>query len=58
MYDQLQESQASVYVTSATAKVLVIKREDKSFLNVALKESIDRLVMEMEFKDFDRPVKN
>lgn len=43
---------------SATAKLIVIRREDKTFLNEALKQSIDRVILEQDFKDFDRPLNN
>lgn len=43
---------------SATAKLIVIRREDKTFLNAALKQSIDRVILEQDFKDFDRPLNN
>ena len=56
--EELMKAQTSIFVASATCKVIVIRREDKSFLNVALKESIDRMVMAMRFKDYDRPYKN
>jgi hypothetical protein len=36
----------------------VIRREDKTFLNEALKQSIDRVILEQDFKDFDRPLNN
>jgi hypothetical protein len=45
-------------VTSATAKVLVINREDKSFLSEPLKQSIDRAILEKDFIDFDRPLES
>jgi predicted oxidoreductase (fatty acid repression mutant protein) len=43
---------------SATAKVIVIRREDKTFLNEALKQSIDKVILEQDFKDVDRPLNN
>lgn len=43
---------------SSTAKVIVIRREDKTFLNEALKEEIDRVILRSEFRDFDRPLSN
>lgn len=36
----------------------MIRREDKTFLNEALKQSIDRVILEQDFKDFDRPLNN
>ena len=45
-------------VTSATAKLIVIKKEDKTFLNEALKQSVDRVIIEEHFQDHDRPLKN
>lgn len=51
-------SQTSIQVMSATAKLIVIRREDKTFLNEALKQSIDRVILEQDFKDFDRPLNN
>ena len=49
-------SQASIIVSSATAKFLVVKKEDKNFLNEYLKGCIDRAVLEEEFYDYDRPL--
>jgi hypothetical protein len=43
---------------SSTAKVIVIRREDKTFLNEALKEEIDRVILGSDFKDYDRPLSN
>jgi hypothetical protein len=43
-------------VTSATAKFLVVKKEDKNFLNEYLKGCIDRAVLEEDFFDYDRPL--
>ena len=41
LYDILVVSQASIVVNSATAKLLVIKKEDKNFLSEELKFAID-----------------
>ena len=46
MHDSLMRSQTTIFVTSATAKVIVIKKEDKTFLNEALKQSIDRVILD------------
>ena len=37
MHESLMRSQTSIIVTSATAKLIIIKKEDKTFLNEALK---------------------
>jgi hypothetical protein len=58
MHDNLIRSQTSIMVTSATAKLIVIRKEDKTFLNEALKQSIDRVIIEQNFKDHDRPFPN
>ena len=58
MHQSLMRSQTSIMVTSSTAKLIIIKKEDKTFLNEALKQSIDRVIMEENFKDHDRPLKN
>ena len=58
MQDMLMRSQTSIVVMSATAKLIIIKREDKTFLNENLKQSIDRAILEQDFKDFDRPLDN
>ena len=46
MLDSLIRSQTTVFVTSATAKLIVIKKEDKTFLNEALKQSIDKVILD------------
>ena len=51
-------SQCSITVTSAEAKVIVINKADKSFLNESLKQAIDKAIMDQNFKDFDRPFVN
>ena len=51
-------SQTSIMVTSSTAKLIVIKKEDKTFLNEALKQSIDKVIIDENFQDHDRPLKN
>ena len=48
----------TIYVTSATAKLIVIRKEDKSFLNETLKQSIDKVVLDQNFRDCDRPLAN
>lgn len=58
MHDSLMRSQTSIYVNSATAKLIVIMKEDKTFLNEALKQSIDRVILDQNFKDCDRPLGN
>jgi hypothetical protein len=56
MHDCLIRSQTTIQVTSATAKLVVIRREDKTFLNEALKQSIDKIILDQDFKDADRPL--
>ncbi len=51
-------SQTSIVVVSSSAKLIVIRREDKTFLNESLKESIDKVILEQDFQDFDRPLSN
>jgi hypothetical protein len=46
MLDSLVRSQTTIFVTSATAKLIVIKKEDKTFLNEALKQSIDKVILD------------
>lgn len=58
MHDNLMRSQTSIMVISAVAKLIVIKKEDKTFLNEALKQSIDKVIIEENFKDHDRPLPN
>ena len=58
LYEQLMQAQASVIVTSSSAKFLVIKKEDKSLLNEYLRVCIDRAILETNFTDLDRPEKN
>lgn len=58
MHHILMKSQTSITVVSAVAKLIVIRREDKTFLNEMLKQSIDRVILEQDFKDFDRPLNN
>jgi len=43
-------------VTSATAKLIIIRKEDKTFLNEALKQEIDKAIIEENFMDHDRPL--
>ena len=57
LYDILTVSQASVVVDSTTAKLLVIRKEDKGFLSEELKFAIDQAVLAENFQDFDRPEK-
>ena len=52
------QAQASVIVTSSTAKFLVIQKEDKGLLNEYLRVCIDRAILETNFEDMDRPQKN
>ena len=49
MHESLMRSQTSIIVTSATAKLIIIKKEDKTFLNEALKQSIDRVIIDENF---------
>jgi hypothetical protein len=49
MHERLMRSQTSIMVTSATAKLIIIKKEDKTFLNEALKQSIDRVIIDENF---------
>ena len=58
LFDSLMRSQCSITATSATVKVIVIRKEDKSFLSETLKQSIDRAILVQDFKDFDRPLPN
>lgn len=58
MHDSLMRSLTTIYVTSASAKLIVIKKEDKTFLNEALKQSIDKAIVDQDFRDFDRPLNN
>ena len=57
LYDLMTVSQASVVVDSTTAKLLVIRKEDKNWLNEELKFAIDSAILAEEFVDFDRPEK-
>ena len=57
LYDVLIASQASVVVDSTTAKLLVIRKEDKNFLSEELKFAIDQSILAEDFHDFDRPEK-
>jgi hypothetical protein len=43
-------------VISATAKVITIRKENKSFLDEALKHAIDKEIIDRDFFDFDRPL--
>lgn len=56
LHHTLTRSQASIVVASANAKFLVVKKEDKSFLNEYLKGCIDKAVLEEDFYDYDRPL--
>ena len=49
------KAQVSIAVTSATAKFLVIKKEDKGLLNEYLRVCIDRAILDTNFADLDRP---
>ena len=57
LYDILVVSQASVVVNSTTAKLLVIRKQDKNFLSEELKFAIDQAILSENFSDFDRPEK-
>ena len=52
----LMRSQASVVVSSATAKFLVVRKEDKNFLDAYLKQCISLAVLNTDFYDYDRPL--
>lgn len=56
MHENLLKSQTSIMITSAIAKLIIIKKEDKTFLNEALKQSIDKVIIDENFKDHDRPL--
>ena len=56
IHQNLIKSQMSIVVNSATAKFLVVRKEDKNFLNEYLKGCIDRAIFNENFNDFDRPM--
>jgi hypothetical protein len=58
LQDNLIRSQTSVVCSSSTAKLIVIRKEDKSFLNEALKQAMDKVILDQNFKDYDRPLGN
>lgn len=58
LYPKLMQAQVSIIVTSATAKFLVVKKEDKSLLNEYLRVCMDRAILETYFEDLDRPERN
>lgn len=58
LYPHLMKAQVSIIVTSATAKFLVVKKEDKSLLNEYLRVCMDRAILETNFEDLDRPERN
>ena len=58
LHDNLVRSQTSIIVTTAIAKLIQIRKEDKSFLNEALKQSVDKVILDQNFIDFDRPLPN
>lgn len=45
-------------VTTHTAKLIIVRKENKSFLNEALKQAIDKMILDTNFKDHDRPMAN
>ncbi len=45
-------------VTSATAKLILIKKEDKGLFNEYLRVCLDRAILETNFSDLDRPESN
>ena len=45
-------------MTSASAKFICIRKRDKTFLNETLKNAIDRVILDEDFADFDRPLPN
>ena len=47
-------SQSTILVTSSTAKLIVLKKEDKGLLNEYLRVCIDRAILETNFADVDR----
>ncbi|CDW81425.1 tpr repeat-containing protein [Stylonychia lemnae] len=55
---ELQKSQLTVVANTASVKVMVIRKEDKNFLNETLKNIIDRRLLEKRFRDADRPLDN
>eukprot|EP00347_Sterkiella_histriomuscorum_P020912 403335983 len=62
LYDRLMQellkSQLTVVAHTSTVKVMVVKKDDKNFLNETLKNIIDRKLLEKKFRDIDRPVDN
>lgn len=58
VYPHLMKAQVSIIVTSASAKFLVIKKEDKCLLNEYLRVCMDRAILETNFEDLDRPERN
>ncbi len=58
LHDNLLRSQTSIVVTTHTAKLIIVRKEDKSFLNEALKQAVDKVILDTNFKDHDRPMAN
>jgi len=58
LHDSLSRSQTSIVVTTHTAKFIIVRKENKSFLNEALKQAIDKVILDSNFKDHDRPMAN
>jgi len=52
---ELLKSQLTIIACTSSVKVMVVRREDKSFLNETLKNIIDRKLIEKKFRDADRP---
>lgn len=49
LYEKLMKSQTSIVVTTETAKVLVLKKTDKNFLDESIKVSIDNKLLTNNF---------
>jgi len=55
MFDELRRSQLTIIASSASVKLMIIKREDKNFLSETLKTFIDKKIIDTAFEDLDRP---
>ena len=44
--------------TTSIVKAMILRKEDKNFLNETLKNIIDRKLLERKFRDQDRPHDN
>ena len=58
MYEELMKSQMTVIADSAQVKVIVISRKSKKYLSEPLKAVIDNKILNLRFKDYDRPFRN